>query len=99
MNPPTPPPVPAELDRLLRRMRLPYLRRSAPDVLATARAQRWDASADLGPRRARSSTIDTLLDSYTSAGGSPAVADETAFTGAPHRVSCAAFLLWVACGH
>lgn len=23
-------------------MRLPYLRRSAPDVLATARAQRWD---------------------------------------------------------
>jgi DNA replication protein DnaC len=38
----TPPPIPEELDRLLRRMRLPYLRRSAPDVLATARAQRWD---------------------------------------------------------
>ena len=38
----TPPPIPDELDRLLRRMRLPYLRRSAPDVLATARAQRWD---------------------------------------------------------
>jgi DNA replication protein DnaC len=36
------PPIPDELDRLLRRMRLPYLRRSAPDVLATARAQRWD---------------------------------------------------------
>ena len=35
-------PIPDELDRLLRRMRLPYLRRSAPDVLATARAQRWD---------------------------------------------------------
>jgi hypothetical protein len=34
--------MPDELDRLLRRMRLPYLRRSAPDVMATARAQRWD---------------------------------------------------------
>jgi hypothetical protein len=31
-----------ELDRLLRRMRLPYLRKAAPDVLATARAQRWN---------------------------------------------------------
>jgi DNA replication protein DnaC len=35
-------PIPDELDRLLRRMRLPYLRKAAPDVLATARAQRWD---------------------------------------------------------
>jgi DNA replication protein DnaC len=35
-------PVPDELDRILRRMRLPYLRKAAPDVLATARAQRWD---------------------------------------------------------
>jgi DNA replication protein DnaC len=42
MTGPTAPPIPDELDRLLRRMRLPYLRRSAPDVLATARAQRWD---------------------------------------------------------
>jgi DNA replication protein DnaC len=39
---PTPPAIPDELDRLLRRMRLPYLRKAAPDVLATARAQRWD---------------------------------------------------------
>jgi len=39
---PTAPPIPEELDRLLRRMRLPYLRKTAPDVLATARAQRWD---------------------------------------------------------
>ena len=39
---PSAPPMPAELDRLLRRMRLPYLRAAAPDVLATARAQRWD---------------------------------------------------------
>jgi DNA replication protein DnaC len=39
---PAAPPIPDELDALLRRMRLPYLRRSAPDVLATARAQRWD---------------------------------------------------------
>jgi len=39
---PTAPAIPEELDRLLRRMRLPYLRKAAPDVLATARAQRWD---------------------------------------------------------
>jgi DNA replication protein DnaC len=36
------PPLPAELDALLRRMRLPYMRSAAPDVLATARAQRWE---------------------------------------------------------
>ena len=39
---PTAPALPEELDRLLRRMRLPYMRKTAPDVLATARAQRWD---------------------------------------------------------
>lgn len=39
---PAAPPVPEDLDRLVRRMRLPYLRKAAPDVLATARAQRWD---------------------------------------------------------
>lgn len=42
MTRPAPPAIPDELDRLLRRMRLPYLRKAAPDVLATARAQRWD---------------------------------------------------------
>lgn len=39
---PAAPALPDELDRLIRRMRLPYLRKAAPDVLATARAQRWD---------------------------------------------------------
>ena len=39
---PTPPPLPDELTAVLRRMRLPYVRRAAPEVLATARAQRWD---------------------------------------------------------
>jgi DNA replication protein DnaC len=39
---PAAPPLPAELDALLRRMRLPYLRKAAPDVIATARAQRWE---------------------------------------------------------
>jgi DNA replication protein DnaC len=39
---PTAQPLPADLDALLRRMRFPYLRAAAPDVLATARAQRWD---------------------------------------------------------
>ena len=42
MNGPAAPPVPAELEALMRRMRLPYLRGAAPQVLATARAQRWD---------------------------------------------------------
>jgi DNA replication protein DnaC len=41
---PTPPPLPADLDALLRRMRLPHMRRTAPEVLATARAQRWDSA-------------------------------------------------------
>ena len=39
---PVPPPLPAELEALLRRLRLPSLRRAAPEVLATARAQRWE---------------------------------------------------------
>ncbi|MEV6304998.1 hypothetical protein AB0M02_36690 [Actinoplanes sp. NPDC051861] len=37
---PPAPALPADLDALLRRMRFPYLRAAAPDVLATARAQR-----------------------------------------------------------
>jgi DNA replication protein DnaC len=42
MSGPKAPELPEELDRVLRRMRMPYLRKAAPDVLATARAQRWD---------------------------------------------------------
>jgi DNA replication protein DnaC len=42
MRAPEPPPLPDELEALLRRMRLPYIRRAAPEVLATARAQRWE---------------------------------------------------------
>jgi DNA replication protein DnaC len=38
----TAPAIPDELTTVLTRMRLPYLRAIAPDVLATARAQRWD---------------------------------------------------------
>ncbi|WP_122263727.1 ATP-binding protein [Ornithinimicrobium cerasi] len=41
-GPGTAPPLPADLEQVLRRMRLPYLRAAAPDVLATAKAQRWD---------------------------------------------------------
>jgi len=44
---PAPPPLPEELTALLRRMRLPYLRGAAPEVLATARAQRWDPAETL----------------------------------------------------
>jgi Integrase core domain len=38
---PTPLPLSEVLEGLLRRLRLPYVRRSASEVLATARAQRW----------------------------------------------------------
>jgi len=36
------PPLPAELEDLLRRLRLPHIRRHAPEVVATAKAQRWE---------------------------------------------------------
>lgn len=39
---PTTPPLPSDLEALLRRLRLPHIRAHAPDVLATAKAQRWD---------------------------------------------------------
>ncbi|GDY33648.1 IS21-like element helper ATPase IstB [Gandjariella thermophila] len=39
---PNTPPLDAELERLLKRMRLPYIRRAAPQILATTKAQRWD---------------------------------------------------------
>jgi DNA replication protein DnaC len=39
---PAPPPLDSDLEGLLRRMRMPYIRRAAPEVLATAKAQRWD---------------------------------------------------------
>ena len=42
MKTPQAPALSDELDRLLRRMRWPYIRRAAPDICATARAQRWD---------------------------------------------------------
>ena len=39
---PDPPPLSAELEALLRRLRLPYVRKAAPELLATATAQRWE---------------------------------------------------------
>ncbi len=42
VKPPASPPLPDELEALLRRLRLPYLRRAAPDVIANATAQRWE---------------------------------------------------------
>lgn len=42
VRPPAAPALPEELLLVLRRMRLPYVRAAAPEVLATARAQRWD---------------------------------------------------------
>ena len=42
VKPPAPPPLPDELERLLHRLRLPYVRRAAPEVIATANSQRWE---------------------------------------------------------
>ncbi len=39
---PTAPALPADLEALLRRLRLPHIRRLAPEVIATAKAQRWE---------------------------------------------------------
>jgi DNA replication protein DnaC len=42
MSAPEPSSLPDELERLLRRLRLPYVRHHAPEIVHTARAQRWD---------------------------------------------------------
>ena len=39
---PPAPALPGDLETLLRRLRLPHIRRHAPQVIATAKAQRWD---------------------------------------------------------
>jgi DNA replication protein DnaC len=39
---PSAPALPPDLEALLRGLRLPHIRRHAPEVLATAKAQRWD---------------------------------------------------------
>ncbi len=39
---PAPPPLPDDVHALLRRLRMPHTRDAAPEVLATARAQRWE---------------------------------------------------------
>ncbi len=39
---PAAPALPDDLEAVLRRLRLPHVRRVAPEVLATARSQRWE---------------------------------------------------------
>jgi len=39
---PTAPPLPEDVQALLRRLRMPHVRAHAPDVVATAKAQRWE---------------------------------------------------------
>ena len=41
-TPPTSPQLHAEIETLTRRLRMPYLRKAAVEVLPTAKAQRWD---------------------------------------------------------
>lgn len=44
---PEPPPISAELEGMLRALRLPHIRAAAPEVLATATAQRWEPAEAL----------------------------------------------------
>ena len=39
---PPAPPIPVELEQTMRQLKMPYARGIAPDVFATARAQRWE---------------------------------------------------------
>lgn len=41
---PKAPPLPVEIEKTLRSLRLPHIRRAAPEVLATAASQRWEPS-------------------------------------------------------
>ena len=42
----------------MRRMRFPYMRTAAPDILATAKAQRWDPAEVLKAVLRRSPPMD-----------------------------------------
>ncbi len=60
---PAGPPLPEDLELLLRGLRLPHIRRHAPEVLATAKAQRWEPAkvlrsllVEAAAGRARSAT-------------------------------------------
>jgi DNA replication protein DnaC len=44
---PKPPPLTDELEEMLRALRLPHIRREAPEVLATAASQRWEPAEAL----------------------------------------------------
>ncbi|SMY10813.1 hypothetical protein BJEO58_00388 [Brevibacterium jeotgali] len=69
---PSPPPLPDELVELLKRMRMPYLRAIAADVLATAKAQRWDPAEVLRVLLAEEARG---RDEATKAGADPRVVD------------------------
>lgn len=100
---PSPPPLDAELEALLRRMRLPHIRRSAPEVLATARAQRWEPAEVLRlllseevAGRDRSSTATRLAAAGFPTGKTFDAWDET-LSSIPAPTQCALRTLeWVA---
>ena len=55
------PPLPTELEDLLRKLRLPHIRRHAPEVVATAKAQRWEPVEVLSKSSNTSNRIKFLL--------------------------------------
>jgi DNA replication protein DnaC len=100
-----PPTLPEDLDAILRRLRLPYLRRHAPEVLATAKAQRWDPAEVLRVLLAEEATgRDTATrNQRRRAAGFPsgktlASFDETASSIPPPTQSALATLEWVGRG-
>jgi Ser/Thr protein kinase RdoA (MazF antagonist) len=58
------------------------------------------SSPALGLAEPSRTTVDAALAAYMAAGGVPGPADATAFTGMlAARLSFAAYLLWISCGH
>jgi DNA replication protein DnaC len=104
VNTPEPPALTAELEALLRRMRLPYVRRDAPEVLAVARAQRWEPgevlrvllSAEVTGRDAATRAIRRKAAGFPS-GKTFSSFDESASSIPPPTISGLRTLEWI--GH
>ncbi len=58
---PAAPPIPAELEQTMWQLKMPYARGIAPDMFATARAQRWEPAE----------VVKALLDAEIAGGSGP----------------------------
>ena len=55
------PPIPVELEQTMRQLKMPYARGIAPDVFATARAQRWEPAEVVKALLAKALEIDARM--------------------------------------